>query len=58
MAGVEITFSEEEVAQILWVLTDATELAEGTDALSTLALVEDTLRMVRDRFDRRRPTEQ
>jgi hypothetical protein len=57
MPNESIAFTEVEVAQILWVLTDASELAEQSDALSTLALVEDTLRMVRDRFDRRHPPE-
>ena len=55
MVEIEIRFTEREVAQILWVLTEATDLASGADALSSLALIEDTLRMVRDRFDRRQP---
>ena len=42
-----------EVAQILWVLSEAAELADTADTLSTLALIEEALRMVRDRFDRR-----
>ena len=55
MDDIEIRFTEREVAQILWVLTEASDLAAGSDALSTLALIEETLRMVRDRFDRRNP---
>ncbi len=55
MAEIEIVFTESEIARILWVLSEATELAEGVDALSTLALIEETLRMVLDRYDRRRP---
>jgi hypothetical protein len=51
----EIRFTETEVAQILWVLSEAADHAEVTDSLSGLALLEETLRMVRDRFDRRRP---
>jgi hypothetical protein len=52
---IEVVFTESEVASILWVLSDAAQLAEGADALSTLAVLEEVLRMVRDRFDRRRP---
>jgi hypothetical protein len=55
MAEIEIRFTETEVAQILWVLSEAAEHASETDALASLALIEETLRMVRDRFDRRRP---
>ena len=55
MADIEIRFTEREVAQILWVLSDAAEVAAATDALSSLALFEETLRMVRDRYDRRQP---
>ena len=51
----QICFTETEVAQILWVLSEAAELADTADTLSTLALIEETLRMVRDRFDRRQP---
>jgi len=52
---IEIRFTETEVAQILWVLSEAAEQAASADALASLALLEETLRMVRDRFDRRRP---
>jgi hypothetical protein len=52
---IQIWFTETEVAQILWVLSEAAELADTADTLSTLALIEETLRMVRDRFDRRQP---
>jgi len=52
---IEIRFTEQEVAQILWVLSEASDLAGAADALSSLAMIEDTLRMVRDRFDRRGP---
>jgi len=52
---IEIRFTEQEVAQILWVLSEASDLASGADALSSVAMIEDTLRMVRERFDRRRP---
>jgi hypothetical protein len=52
---IEIRFTEREVAQILWVLSEAADLASEAHALSNLALVEETLRMVRERFDRRRP---
>jgi hypothetical protein len=52
---IEIRFTETEVARILWVLSDAAEHAGESDALASLALIEETLRMVRDRFDRRRP---
>lgn len=55
MDEIEVRFTEQEVAKILWVLTEASELAAASDALSSLALTEDTLRMVRDRFDRRDP---
>lgn len=55
MAEIEIRFTEREVAQILWVLTEASEFAAAADALSSLALIESTLRMVRERFDRRGP---
>jgi len=51
----QIWFTETEVAQILWVLSEAAQLADTSDTLSTLALIEETLRMVRDRFDRRQP---
>lgn len=57
MSDIEITFTESEVAQILWVLVEAADLAERQDVLSSLALIEDTLQMVRDRFDRRGPSE-
>ena len=52
MSNTPIAFSEVEVARILWVLTEATELAEQVDALSTLAHVEEILKLVRDRFVR------
>ena len=52
---IQIWFTETEVAQILWVLSEAAELADTANTLSTLALIEETLRMVRDRFDRRQP---
>jgi hypothetical protein len=52
---IEIRFTEQEVAQILWVLSEAADLAGAADALSNLAMIEGTLRMVRERFDRRRP---
>ncbi len=55
MTEIEIRFTEQEVAQILWVLSEASDLAGATDALSSLALFEQTLRMVRERFDRRSP---
>lgn len=57
MSNTPIAFSEVEVARILWVLTEATELAEQVDALSTLAHIEEILKLVRDRFDRHRPTD-
>lgn len=53
MAELEIRFTEAEVAQILWVLTEAAEHAVELSALSSLAMVEETLRMVRARFDQR-----
>ncbi len=53
VAEIEIRFTEQEVAQILWMLSEASDLAGATDALSSLALIEQTLRMVRERFDRR-----
>lgn len=52
---IEIRFTETEVAQILWVLNEAADHAAESEALSSLALIEETLRMVRDRFERRRP---
>ena len=55
MDEIEIRFTEREVAQILWVLSEAADLASEANALSSLALIEETLRMVRERFDRRRP---
>ncbi len=55
MDDIEIRFTEQEVAKILWVLNEASELAAASDALSSLALIEEALRMVRDRFDRRDP---
>jgi len=51
----EIRFSEREVAQILWTLSESVDPVTAADALSTLALIEETCRMVRERFDRRRP---
>jgi hypothetical protein len=36
-------------------LSEAADLAGASDALSNLALIEETLRMVRDKFDQRRP---
>lgn len=57
MPPIEVRFFEDEVAQILWVLTEASELAERLDALSSLVLIEETLVMVRHRFDRRMPPE-
>ena len=56
MAEIEIRVTEQEVAQILWVLSEASELAGAADAFSSLAVIEGTLRMVRERFDRRGPT--
>ncbi|MGH9225754.1 MAG: hypothetical protein ACRD2W_18650 [Acidimicrobiales bacterium] len=56
MDEIEICFTEQEVAQILWGLAEASDLATASDALSNLALIEETLRMVRDRFDRRNPS--
>lgn len=55
MAEIEIRFTEQEVAQILWVLSEASELADAADAWSSLAMIEGTLRMVRERFDQRGP---
>ena len=55
MVDIEIRFTEREVAQILWALTESADFAAAADALSHLALVEDTYRMVRERFDRRQP---
>lgn len=55
MAEIDIRFSEREVAQILWALTEASDLATTAGALSTLAFIEETYRLVRDRFDRRQP---
>jgi hypothetical protein len=52
---IEIRFTEQEVAKILWILSEASDLAAAADALSSLAMIEETLRMVRERFDRRRP---
>lgn len=53
MDETNIRFTEREVAQILWVLTEAADLAHDAQALSSVALIEDTLRLVRERFDRR-----
>lgn len=50
MAEIEIRFTEQEVAQILWVLSEASELADAADAWSSLAMIEGTLRMVRERL--------
>ncbi|MCA1705065.1 MAG: hypothetical protein LC808_18110 [Actinobacteria bacterium] len=55
MADIEIRFTEQEVARILRVLSEASELAGAADTLSSLAMIEGTLRMMRDRFDRRGP---
>ena len=55
MDEIDIIFTEREVAQILWVLSEAADLANSAHALSNLAMIEDTLRMVRDKFDRRAP---
>ncbi len=44
MAEIEIRFTEQEVAQILWVLSEASELAGAGDALSSVALIEGTRR--------------
>jgi hypothetical protein len=46
---IEIRFTEREVAQILWVLSEAADRAHEAHALSDVALIEDTLRMVRNR---------
>jgi hypothetical protein len=51
---IEIRFTEREVAQILWVLSEAADLASEAHALSDLALVEDAADGP-ERFDRRRP---
>lgn len=52
MAEIEIRFTEQEVAQILWVPSEASErrmpLTHGP-----VAMIEGTLRMVRERFDQR-----
>ena len=53
MSEAEIRFTETEVAQILWALTDATEHAASINALSAQIMLEETLRMVRARFDER-----
>ncbi|HEX7277381.1 MAG TPA: hypothetical protein VF244_08415 [Acidimicrobiales bacterium] len=55
MVEIEIRFTEREVAQVLTALDLSAELALAADALSTLAFIEDTFHMIRDRFDRRRP---
>lgn len=57
MSDIEIIFTESEVAQILWVLVEAADLAESEDLLSSLAMIEDTLQMVRARFDNRGSSE-
>lgn len=53
MPEAPITFSEDEVAQILWALAESLEMAEHLDALATLLLIEETFTMVRARFDKR-----
>lgn len=53
MAEPTITFSEDQVAQILWALAESLEMAEHLDALATLLLIEETFTMVRARFDQR-----
>ena len=57
MVEIEIRFTEREVAQILWALAESADFAAAADALSNLALIEETYRMVRDHFDRRQPEE-
>ena len=55
MAREILSFGEEEVAQILWVLAESLEMADHIDALSTRALIEDVYGMVRRRFHERGP---
>lgn len=55
VAELEIRFTEAEVPQILWVLTEAADHVVELSALSSLAMIEETLRMVRARFDQRGP---
>jgi hypothetical protein len=52
--AIQVCFTEDEVGRILWVLDDAKRLAEVSDALSILVLVEEVNEMVWDRFDQRR----
>lgn len=53
MPEAPITFSEDEVTQILWALAESLEMAEHLDALATLLLIEETFTTVRARFDKR-----
>lgn len=53
MPEVRICFNEDEVAQILWSLAEAIEMAERLDALSTSVQIEESFAVARRRFDRR-----
>lgn len=46
-------FDEDEVAEILWMLDEATMLAEAVDALAHVALFEHIHSTVKARFDSR-----
>ena len=50
---VEVCFTENETAGILWVLRAAADLADQADLLSSLALFEQTYDVVRGRYDDR-----
>ncbi len=45
MDEIEIRLTEREVARILWVLSEAADLAAAAGALAKLPRTEDTLRM-------------
>jgi hypothetical protein len=52
---IEIRFTESEIADVLWVLYEAVELADQIDALASRAQFERVYRLVRQRFDERQP---
>ena len=51
--AVEVCFTENETARLVWALWSAAELAEQSDLLSSLALFEDVHDLVRERYDER-----
>jgi hypothetical protein len=53
VVAISVCFDEAETARVLWMLDEASVLAESVDAISLVALFESTFDLVKARFDER-----